>query len=370
MLNQSTDVAIVGGGVIGCAIAYQLSKMGINCTVFEKNRLASGASGATAGMIGPIWHIDQTPDSYFQLGMRSLEIFPNLVKELEEAGIDPEFQQTGAVKVLFDEIDDAVLLDNLKWQKELGIGVRWIDRKELNNREPEITGKAVGGVFSPRDGSIVGVSFVNALAHAATRLGARFFEDVEVMGLEINKDKVIGIRTHTGIYHADHTIICAGPWSGIVQRWLPYLIPVRPIKGQRIVLRKSGFLPKSTVQGIVPQKDGSVLSAATREEGYFDQVVTGEAISQMVVKAKEVFPILHDAAFVSASAGIRPGTPDGMPILGPLPGWFGVSLASGHDHVGIMCSPCTAELMAKYVATGDCSRLAPFSIERFGFVEN
>ena len=365
-MNRSGDVAIVGGGVIGCAIAYQLSKIGINCTVFEKNRLASGASGATAGMIGPIWYLDQTPEPYFQLGMRSFEIFPTLVKELEEAGIDPEFQQTGAIKVLFDEISDAVLLDNLKWQRELGIGVRWIDRKELIDREPEITGKAVGGVFSPRDGSIVGIAFVKALAHAATRLGARFFEDVEVMGLEINKDKVIGIRTQLGIYHADHTIICAGPWSGIVKRWLPYSIPVRPIKGQRILLRKSGFLPKSTVQSIVPQKDGSVLSAATREEGNFDQVVTGEAISQMVAKAKEVFPILHDAEFVSASAGVRPGTPDGIPILGPIPGWSGVSLASGHDHVGIMCSPSTAELMADCVATGDCSQLAPFSIERFG----
>lgn len=121
------------------------------------------------------------------------------------------------------------------------------------------------------------------------------------------------------------------------------------------------------MQSIVPQKDGSVLSAATREEGNFDQVVTGEAISQMVAKAKEIFPILNDAQFVSASAGVRPGTPDGMPILGPLPGWSGVSIASGHDRVGIMCSPRTAELMADFVANGDCSRLAPFTIERFGF---
>ena len=365
-MNRSTNVAIVGGGVIGCSIAYQLSKMGINCTVFEKNRLASGASGATAGMIGPIWYLDQTSDPYFQLGMRSLEMFPTLVKELQEAGIDPEFQQTGAIKVLVDEIDDADLLDNLKWQRELGIGVRWIDRGELIDREPEITEKAVGGVFSPKDGSIAGVAFVNALAHAAIKLGAKVLEEVEVMGLEISKDNVIGIRTQIGIYYADHTIICAGAWSGITQRWLPYSIPVRPIKGQRILLRKPGFLPKSTVQSIVPQKDGSVLSAATREEGNFDQVVTGEAISQMVAKAKGIFPILDDAQFVSASAGVRPGTPDGMPILGPIPGWSGVSIASGHDRVGIMCSPRTAELMADFVANGDCSRLAPFSIDRFG----
>ena len=111
-MNKNSDVAIIGGGVIGCSIAYELSKMGVMCTVFEKGRLASGASGATAGMIGPIWYIDQDREPYFDLGMRSFKMFPALVDELIEVGIDPEFQQTGAIKVLFDEDAHPFLLDD------------------------------------------------------------------------------------------------------------------------------------------------------------------------------------------------------------------------------------------------------------------
>lgn len=364
-MNKNSDVAIIGGGVIGCSIAYELSKMGVMCTVFEKGRLASGASGATAGMIGPIWYIDQDREPYFDLGMRSFKMFPALVDELIEVGIDPEFQQTGAIKVLFDEDADAFLLDDLEWQKELGIGVRWMDRHELMEREPEITAKALGGVFSPYDGSVRGAAFVKSLALAATRLGSTILEGTEVYGLEVDHDKVLGVKTKSGNYYAEHTIIAAGPWSGIEAHWGEELIPVIPIKGQRILLRKSGFLPKSWIQSLVPQRDGTILSAATREEGNFDDVITGEAIAQMVENAKQVFPLLEDAEFVSASAGVRPGTPDGMPILGPLPGLVGVSIASGHDHVGIMCSPFTAKLMADYVTTFNEAPLLPFSINRF-----
>ena len=120
---RSVDVAIIGGGAIGCSIAYEISKKGMSCIVFEKTRLASGASGATAGMIGPIWYMDHTINPYFQLGMKSWESFPNLVEELKESGVDPEFQQNGAIKVLLDESRDGFLLDDLKWQEKLGLGI-------------------------------------------------------------------------------------------------------------------------------------------------------------------------------------------------------------------------------------------------------
>ena len=364
-MNKNSDVAIVGGGAIGCSIAYELSKRGIECTVFEKERLASGASGATAGMIGPIWYIDHKIEPYFDLGMRSYYMFPSLVEELKEVGIDPEYQQTGAVKILFDEQDDSYLLDDFQWQKELGIGVRWLDREELVEREPKISDQALGAVLSPADASVRGTAYVNGLALAASRLGAMVYEETDIYGLEFDGDRVIGVKTKWGIHYADQTIITAGAWSGLTGYWGEEIIPVRPIKGQRILLRKPDFLPKSWIQSLVPQRDGTILSAATREEGNFDNVVTGEAIAQMVESAKQVFPLLADAEFVSASAGVRPGTPDGMPIMGPLTGLRGVSVATGHDHVGIMCSPYTATLMADYITTADQTELLPFSISRF-----
>ena len=362
---RSVDIAIIGGGVIGCSIAYELSKKDVKCIVFEKTRLASGASGATAGMIGPIWYMDHTIDPYFQLGMKSWNSFPNLIEELKESGIDPEFQQNGAIKVFFDESRDGFLLDDLKWQEKLGLGVRWIDRKELIEREPQISDKALGGIFSPKDATIKGSAFVRALAHSAGNLGATILEGIDVISLKTERNKVVGVITQSGYFHAEHTIIAAGAWSGISRHWTPDLVPIRPIKGQRILIRKSGFVPKSWIQSLVPQKDGTILSAATREEGVFNNTVTGDAISQMVANAKEIFPILGDAEFISASAGVRPGTPDGMPILGSLPGLTGVSIASGHDHVGIMSSPATAKLMAEYVTTEDESPLKFFNLDRF-----
>ena len=179
-MNKYSDVVIIGGGAIGCSVAYELSKRSVKCTVFEKEKLASGASGATAGMIGPIWYIDHGIEPYFDLGMRSYYMFPSLVEELIEVGIDPEYQQTGAVKILFDEQDDSYLLDDFQWQKELGIGVRWLDREELVEREPEISDHALGAVLSPGDASVRGTAYVRGLALAATRRGATIYEETDI----------------------------------------------------------------------------------------------------------------------------------------------------------------------------------------------
>ncbi len=364
-MTRTTDVAIIGGGVVGCSIAYQLGKRGISSTVFEKDRLASSASGATAGIVGPIWYVDHTIEPYFEMAMRSLAMFPKLIEELEVAGVDPEYRDSGVMKVaLTDELHD-VLKENLIWQGELGIGVHWIDRDELREREPHITPEAQGAVLSPLEGSIRGEAYVNSLAHAASSLGAVILERTEVTGLEFDGSRVIGVRTLLNETHyANHTVLAAGAWTGLADRWLPETIPVRPVKGQRITLRMPGFLPSGPIQSVIPRNDGTMLAAATREEGVFDHRITA-AVQEMFNNATAVYPMLRDAEFVGARAGIRPGSPDGMPILGPVPGWDGLSVASGHDHVGIILSPATGVDMADYIETGDASGIDFFSIERF-----
>ena len=364
-MTRTTDVAIIGGGVIGCSIAYQLAKRGISSTVFEKDRLASSASGATAGIVGPIWYVDHKIEPYFELAMRSLDMFPALTRELKEAGVDPEYREGGVMKIALDDELREVLLDNLIWQGELGIGVRWIDQDELREREPHITPDAQGAVLSPQEGSIRGEAYVNSLAHAASSLGATILERTEVTGLEFDGSRVIGVRTILNdICYAGHTVLAAGAWTGLAERWLPETIPVRPVKGQRITLRMPGFLPEGPVQSVIPQNDGTILAAATREEGVFDHRITA-AVQEMFYNATAVYPMLRDAEFVGARAGIRPGSPDGMPILGPVPGWDGLSVASGHDHVGIILSPATGVDVADYIDSGDASGLDFFSIERF-----
>lgn len=365
----STDVVIIGGGVMGCSLAYYLAKLGIKSTVLERSKLASGASGATAGVIAPLWHINRSSEALFALGMRSLDRFPTLANELIEAGVDPGFRQNGVLKIAFspEEVDE--LKHNLAWQGELGIGVSWQTIDDVIGREPQVNPEVWGGVFSPNEGHIEGQRYVEALAHAASRLGVQVHEGLEVTGLELQGHNVMGVRTNTQVYHSRHTVLAAGPWSGIAQKWLPEKLPVRPVKGQRILLRKPGFLPRCAVRTFeaytVPWADGTVLVAATREEGVFDEAPTAEGIKHLLSEAIASFPTLGDAVFMGARAGVRPATPDDAPIMGPLPGWEGLSVITGHDAVGIMLSPGSGELMANYIDTGNARPLEPFSIGRF-----
>ncbi len=182
---------------------------------------------------------------------------------------------------------------------------------------------------------------------------------------EFDGDRVIGVRTLTDVYHVEHTVLAAGGWTGLANRWLPKPIPVQPIKGQRITIHMPGFLPMGPVQSVIPQNDGTMITGATREEGAFDHTITTSAVQHLANNATAVYPMLKDAEFVGARAGIRPGSPDGMPILGPMPGYEGLSVASDHDHVGIILSPATGVDMADYIATGDPAKLDFFSLARF-----
>ena len=193
-MQKSTDVAIVGGGVIGCTIAYYLAKQGIKCTVFEQTRFGHGASSATAGVIGPLWHISDWEKTTMAVGMKSLEMYPALAAELREAGVDPQFQQTGILKIALTDDQVATLKRDLIWQAEAGLGTTWLSADEVLEREPEINPGVLGGVFSPREGSIRGQSLVDSLVNGASRLGATFLEGVEIVGLETSGQRVTGVK--------------------------------------------------------------------------------------------------------------------------------------------------------------------------------
>ena len=368
-MPRTTDVAIVGGGVIGCSIAYQLCKRGIRTTVFEKSRFGAAASGATAGVVGPLRHIDRWAKATGEMGLRSLDMFPGLSAELVDAGIDPEFRQTGVLKVARTPDQEKSLQDDLGWQEELGLGVGWLERDEVLDREPEVTPEVIGGIFSPREGYVRGERYVASLVQAASRLGGEFLEGEEVVSLVRDGGTVTGVKTASDTYNAGHTVLAAGPWTGVDGRWVDGRLPVLPAKGERILLRKSGFMPRCPVSGfdgyVIPQVDGNLLVAATRVEGRFDLEPTAAGVAEMIAAATALFPGLAEASFVGVRVGVRPASPDGEPLLGPVPGTQGLSLATGHDHVGIMLSPATGEMMAEYLATGDAGPLEPFSPARF-----
>lgn len=368
-MTSRSDVVVVGGGVMGCATAYYLARLGIPSTVIEQNAFGWGASGATAGVVGPLWHVPHDNAPFFELALESLRMYPTLAEELAEFGVDPQYRRSGVLKVALTEESVGILNDDLTWQTGLDMGVRWLDPQEVLEREPDLNPAALGGVYSPQEGYVNGQSLVDSLVHAGTKLGVTFIDRTEVSGLDIEGNTVVGVRTGEGVIPAQHVVLAAGPWAGLPDRWIRDHIPIRPVKGQRIVLRLPGLLPRSPVHGFsgycVPQTDGGILVAATRHENQFDHVATAGAVGDMVRAAVQLYPRLKDARFDSVRVGVRPGTPDDAPIVGQVPGWNGLSIVSGHDAVGIMTAPATGRALAEFIHSGDGRLLEPFNLSRF-----
>lgn len=372
-MTATVDVAIIGGGVMGCAIAWQLVGRGVSCALVERGTFGGGASGATAGVVGPLWHLDPDEPALFSLGMRSLELFPRWAAELADSGVNPEFQQNGVLRLALSDDEAEELRGFLEWQSLLDLGVRMLDRNEVLDREPGTNPQVLSALFSPREGCMRGQRFCDSLAHAAGRLGATLYERTEVTALTNDGGRITGVATTAGSIAAGQVVLAAGPGSGIAGRWAapggPLDLPVRGVKGQRILLRRPGFMPRTPVRNssvyVVPRLDGNILVASTREEGRSDDTVTAEGVSTLISGATLSFPLLSDAAFVSGRAGVRPATPDGLPIIGPVPGIDGLAIATGHDAVGIMLTPGTAELVVNLLLDGASEPLRPFRPDRF-----
>ena len=357
--------------MIGCSIAYYLASRGLSCKLFEQRAFGWGASGATAGVVGPLWHVPHAHEAAFALGLRSMREFPHLAAALDAEGMSTGYRQSGILNVARTDEEAQELREGLDWQGELGLGVHWVDAGEMLELERHLAPGALGGVYSPQEGYVHGLSLVRALVNAASRLfGAQFLEGVEVGGLITDGGRVVGVRTNEGDHYAGHVVMAAGPWSGLAGRWLPEGLPVLPAKGQRITLREPGFMPATVVREfgryVMPQPDGTIMVAATRHEGEFDTRVTAGAVGELLADAIRAFPMLRDAELAGAIAGVRPTTPDSLPIIGPVPGREGLIVAAGHDSAGVMLAPGTAQMVAEYVLSGDAAPLEPFGVGRFG----
>ena len=393
-MPSPVDLAIIGGGVIGCAIAWRLAQSGASIALIERGRFGNGASGATAGIIAPLWHIPPDNPPLFQMGIRSLDLFPQWAAELADAGINPEFQQTGVLRIALTQPDADDLAQSFQWQSQLNLGVQWLKPDDIRQREPQANPEAIAAVYSPQEGCIRGQRLTHALAHAAAQNGATLYENLPATGLRRAQNRITAIETPIGPIPAGQVILAAGPWSGPDGPWnapaagpwhapnapgidspagplnaVPLNLPVRGVKGQRILLRLPGFLPQSATHNftgyIAPRLDGNILVASTREEGQFNQTTTAAAIAHLIAVATRAYPNLTQASFIAARAGIRPATPDNQPIIGPHPIIENLTIATGHDAIGIMLSPATAELTAQYILDRNPTPLKPFTPARF-----
>lgn len=364
---RSYDVIVVGGGVIGCAAAFALARSGASVVVVERDRVASHASSAAAGMLAPIvGSLEAGPTC--SAGIRSLELFPSLVDEIGElSGIDPGFTRCGVLHVAFSDQVEAL---RERATDLADLGCEWLDRSSLLECEPRLSPEVEGGIWSPREAHVDSFLLTRALAGAAARRGAQFELGSEVVGLRCSGKRVLGVQTATGQVAAGEVVLCTGAWAQGAGRWLELALPVTPVKGQMIALELSNEVPSRIIWSgdiyLVPGSRGTLRVGATVERAGFDVRVTAAGLSTLLAGAQQLLPELGEARFREAWVGLYPCTPDHQPLVGPVPGFEGLTVAVGHCRNGILLSPATGLCVADWVLARERRpEFSRFDPERF-----
>ncbi len=365
-----SETVVVGGGAVGCAVARALALEGVVVHLFEEGRPGRKATWAGAGMLSPLGEaLDEGP--LLDLALRSLRMYPQFVQALEEeTGLRLGYRASGKVLVGFDEGEESALRTRAAWGRRHGFGTEWISAGELRTRIPGISEKVRGGLLIPEDHQVENRTLGPALWSAAERAGATMEMERTVSELVCESGRVVGVRLDDGILrHAERVVVAAGAWSGRVPG-VPVSVPVRPVRGQIVALRPDAcatpLMAASSKVYLVPREDGRLLVGATMEEVGFDERVTAEGVLGMLQGALELLPSLGTAAIEEVWAGLRPATPDGLPVLGPDPEVNDLFYATGHFRNGILLAPVTGNLLRDLILGRTPSTPArPFLPDRF-----
>ena len=375
-MTDTANVIVVGGGIIGCSAAYYLSRNGARVRLFDKEAIGSGASAHATGSLS-LLGAEFTEGLSFQFALSASREFPPLVKDLEAAtGADLLFQQRPSLRLALDDEEVTLIKDLMRWQQP-HVSMHWIDRKEVHAIEPRLTDRIQGAVYEDESAQLDSYRLTLALAQAAERLGTEIHLR-EVTGLLTDGSTVTGVRTASGEAQCDVVVLAAGTWTSAFSEDLHFPIPVRPLKGERLMLRYDGpplpVLISSPKRGhMISRLDGLLSVGSTGGRDYdqedlfwgeeFDKVPTEGARLELLQRAVDIFPALESAELVHQLAGSRPLSPDRMPIIGPVPGMDGVVLATGHTTKGIHLGPITGRVVADYIM-GGCVKV-PEEIEAF-----
>ncbi len=362
-------VVIIGGGIIGALIALRLKDLGAEPVVLERKRLGAEASWAGAGILCPIqpWLY---PDAFTHLVEASLALWPSLAEELRErGGMEIEFFRTGML-VPFARADDPECEEALAWSRRFGWRVEDISGEALQREEPLLAPQIQRGLLWPDVAQARNPRVLKAARTALVRAGVELRERTEVVELVRDGDRIGGVRTRSGeMLAAQAVVLAAGAWSGRLGKRFGIALPVEPVKGQIVLVRARPGLLRHIVKHArvyaVPRKDGRVLVGATMERADFDRRPTQEARAALLGAVHEILPGLLAWPIERQWTGFRPGSPDGLPFLGPVRAHPGLWVATGHYRNGVLLAPITAEIIAHWIAgKSPALDMAPFAPER------
>jgi len=362
---QRPDVVIVGGGIIGCAIAFFLAKSGVRPLVLERGQVGGEASSGAAGMLTAQAHTDE-PGPLFDLKLASRALYERLASELlDRTGLDIEYRQLGHIVPALTEAEVAAVKERAGWQAARGLATAWLEAGEARALEPGLAPDVLGASWFPEDHHVNNTAVTQALASATMRLGGQVRTDCAVVDLVREGERVTGVRTRDETVSAGTVILCAGAWMQPFEKAAGIPLPIIPAKGQIVVARLEPPALRHVVYGTaayaIPRPSGEHIIGSTVEFVGFDKQVTVEGMSGLLQGITRLVPALREAAMAASWGCLRPAAPDGLPLLGTVPGRPGLVVATGHFRNGILLGPITGQMIAELVVTGK----SPISLEPF-----
>jgi glycine oxidase len=345
--SNDSDVVVIGGGIIGCAIAREVARRGARTAVFEARTIGAGATQASAGVLAPF--IEAPGEGPLQaLTVESLAMYDDFVATVaQESQTTIEYRRCGTLEIAHDESSVRRLKALGEWARSRGIGARWADRAEASDLEPAL-GSNCGGLIVPAHGYVRANQLTSALAAAARTFGAVIHAGRRVESLSCGGDGVT-ITTTDGTCRARTAVVAAGSWSAEIASETE----VSPVRGQLIYVRWQGPPITRVLWSdhcyLVPWLDGTLLVGATVEHVGFDERVTAAGVQALLNAATSVLPGIGDAAFIEARVGLRPATPTGLPVIRRSTQHPSIVYATGHFRNGILLAPLTAKVVADLI---------------------
>jgi glycine oxidase len=363
----------VGGGLIGSSIAFELAAEKLKVVLLDRQQPGQGASWAAAGMLSP------GPDSpealpLVPLGKESLRLYPEFVSQVEEVSGRPNaFVREGTLEIFAGPSGESERQEMAREYQRLGLGFELISLDEARKVE-ESLGPAAQVAAWLRDEAVVDPRLLtDGVIEAARRRGVEIRHDCSVTAVLHNGNRCDGVLAGGERLPAKFVVIAAGAYSGGIERLERYA-PTRPVRGQMLALRSRELRLRRVVRSrkgyLVPRRDGRIIAGSTLEDAGFDNHVTPSGMCKILDAALELVPGLASAEVIETWAGLRPGTPDNLPILGPTD-VEGLLIATGHYRNGILLTPVTAKLLRLWILTGQVPMdTAAFSPLRFSAEES
>lgn len=362
------DVAVLGGGIIGCAIADELARQGRRVALIERGRLGREASSAAAGILSAQMDLPQ-PGPLFDLCQAARRMHPGWVRRIERrVKRSVGLHRDGILYIAATARQEQAMAARAAWQHRRGLRVERLSPAQVRRQEPSVDRPVRCGFYFPTECQVDNARLMQALGRACRASGVVVREHTSARRLIIRRGAVQGIETDRGAIQAPVVVSCLGSWSSLLEA-PPVKLPVVPARGQMMAFRGPKGLFRSAVMSerayVVQRRDGRLLVGSTIEFAGFDKSLTLEGMHGILCGLRHLSSALERCTFLEAWTGLRPYSPDGLPLIGPT-SVDGLYVATGHFRHGILLAPITAALLSRQLAHDrPLPELAPFSPARF-----